>query len=153
MKRLLLIFIPLVLFASASAPLAPSARADRLDDVLAQLESSGGRYVRAGASMTAADCSGLVSVAQSLAMGVPIHRFGSTGTILAGNWPYAIPGASPGDRFVIGANSAHMVAEIDGVAVEASTSGQPFRFGPAAQSPWSPQFRRFHLDPAVLQLA
>lgn len=121
-----------------------------LTDVVSTIRDSGGRYVAARASLQASDCSGLVSVAQSLAMGVPIQRFGSTRTILAGQWPHAIPGAVESDRFVIGANSRHMVARIDGVNIEATTSGQPFKVGPDARSPFSPEFRQWHLDSSVL---
>jgi hypothetical protein len=123
-----------------------------LGDVITTLRDARGHYVRAGASLTGADCSGLVSVAQSLATGLPIHRFGSTRTILAGAWPHAIPGAVEGDAFIIGANSRHMVARVDGVGIEATTSGQPFKIGSEARSPFAPEFNQWHLDPAVLMM-
>lgn len=137
-------------FLCSASVFAPSVKAMGLGDVISTIRDARGRYVPAGASLAGADCSGLVSVAQSLAMGVPIHRFGSTRTILAGAWPHAIPGATEDDRFVIGANSRHMVARIDGTNIEATTSGQPFKIGPDARSPFSPEFSLWHLDEAVL---
>jgi hypothetical protein len=83
-------------------------------------------------------------------MGQPIHRLGNTHSLWAGAWPHAIPGAVEGDRFIIGGNSDHMVARIDGVGIEATTSGQPFKIGPEARSPFAPEFRQYHVDPAVL---
>lgn len=145
--RKIILFVGLL---SATIGLAPPAAAIPLPDVIAQIRDSGGRYVRAGASLGGADCSGLISVAQSLAMGQPIRRLGDTRSLLGGRWPHAIPGATEQDRFVIGVNSAHMVARIDGVGIEATTSGQPYRIGPSAASPFAPQFRQFHIDDAVL---
>lgn len=130
---------------------APTAQAvTSVDDVPWIIQNSGGRYVYAGASLSGADCSGLVSVAQSLAMGQSPRRLGNTHTLLAGNWPGAIPGASPNDDFVIGVNAGHMVARVNGVNIEATSSGQPFKVGEAAASPWSGQFRLYHIDPALL---
>jgi hypothetical protein len=129
---------------------ANPAKAEPLGDVITAIRDSGGHYVRAGASLKGADCSGLVSVAQSLATGQPIRRLGSTRTILAGGWPHAIRGASREDRFVIGANSRHMVASINGVNIEATTSGQPFKVGAAAASPFESRFQQWHVDPTVL---
>lgn len=136
---------------AAATKVAPPTQAMPLSQVVATIRDAGGHYASASASLKAADCSGLVSVAQTLAMGQPIHRLGSTHTALAGQWPHAIPGASQGDSFIIGANSGHMVAQINGVGIEASTSGQPFRIGAEATSVWEPQFQRFHIDPAVLR--
>lgn len=135
---------------AAATLVAPPAHAEPLQDVINQIRDSGGRYVHAGASLKGADCSGLVSVAQSLAMGWPIKRLGDTRSLLAGRWPHVIAGATPEDRFIIGVNSAHMVARIDGTGIEASTSGQPYKVGPSAASPFEPRFRLFHVDPAVL---
>lgn len=150
MTRPLTILLGLLL--AAGALLAPPARAGGLGDVVNQLRDSGGRYRWASASLRAADCSGLVSVAQSLAMGQPIHRLGDTRTLMAGRWPHAISGAVPGNRFVIGGDSSHMVASILGVNVEARTSGEPFLIGPAARSPFS-YAKVWHIDPAVLVAA
>ena len=130
--------------------LAPPARASSLHDVVAQIRDSGGRYVRGGASLAGSDCSGLVSVAQSLATGQPVHRLGDTRSMLRGAWPNVIPGAVPQDRFVIGVNQAHMVASIEGVNIEATTSGQPYKVGPSAASPFEPRFRLYRVDPAAL---
>ncbi len=122
-----------------------------LQDVIATIQGSGGRYVAAGASLRGSDCSGLVSVAQSLATGQPIHRVGSTRSLLAGQWPGVIPGASVGDRFIIAANRSHMVAQVDGIGIEATTSGQPYKIGPAASSVWDPKYVvRVHINPALL---
>lgn len=97
----------------------------------------------------AADCSGLVSVAQSLAMGQPPRRLGTTATLVAGRWPHAIPGADPRHRFVIGGDHHHMSAAINGVAIEATCCGQPFRIGADARSPFTfPHV--FHIDEKVL---
>jgi hypothetical protein len=127
---------------------APQARAD---DVVAAIADSGGRYVTAGASLAGSDCSGLVSVAQSLAMGEAPHRLGDTRTLLAGGWPGAIPGATPDDLFVIGVNWGHMAARVNGVGIESTTPGAPYRIGDAAASPWASQFiAQYHIDPGLL---
>lgn len=141
------------LFAPAIV-LAQRAEAEPLSQVVSIIQNAGGHYVRGAASLTAADCSGLVSVAQSLAMGVPIHRFGDTISLLNGQWANTIRGASPDDAFIIAANRGHMVAAINGVGIEATTSGQPFKVGGQAASVWSGQFSaRFHVDQTVLVLA
>lgn len=153
MTRLLILVGLGGFIAAATLYIAGPARAEPLSQVVTTIQNSGGRYVRAGASLSGSDCSGLVSVAQSLAMGVPIHRFGDTRSLLAGRWPYAIRGAVPEDRFVIGVNRSHMVAAIDGISIEASTSGQPYKIGPSAASPFDRRFTQFHIDPGVLTLA
>lgn len=125
----------------------PAHAGTAIDHAIDEIRDSGGHYARASASLTAADCSGLVSVAQTLAMGQAPHRLGDTHSLLAGRWPGAIPGASPGDEFVIGVSPAHMVARIDGVGIEARQSGELFRVGADAASPWAPQFtRQYHID-------
>src|SRR4051812_13492179 len=128
MKRLLICMIFGGLLSAATTVASP-AKAMPLDQVVSTIQDSNGHYAKASASLRAADCSGLVSVAQSLAMGEPIRRLGSTSTILAGRWPGVTPGASSDDVFVIGANSSHMVARILGVNIEASTSGRSFLIG------------------------
>jgi len=121
----------------------------QLGHVVETLRSAGGVYVAGGASLHGADCSGLVSVAQSLAMGQPLRRWGDTRSLLAGRWPHAIRGAQPTDRFVIGADAGHMSAAVDGVNIEATCCGRPFLVGAQARSPFSfPHV--FHLDEAVL---
>lgn len=132
----------------AAVPVEPARR--RLSVVLDTIRHSGGVYVWAGASLSAADCSGLVSVAQSLAMGQKPHRLGDTHSLLAGLWPGAIRGAKPGDRFIIGVNQSHMVAQIDGVNIESRSRGMPFLIGDKARSPFSPEFVQFHIDEHLL---
>lgn len=150
MRRL----IPVGLLAGAAfAASTATASAFTIDDVVWMIQNSGGRYVPAGASLSGADCSGLVSVAQSLAMGQQPHRLGNTTSLLAGRWPGVVPGASPGDRFIIGVNAGHMVAQIDGVNIESTTSGQPYRVGAGAASPWSGPFQVYHVDPTLLVTA
>lgn len=117
---------------------------------LAAVRDSGGHYRAGAASLPASDCSGLVSVAQSIAMGRVVQRLGNTGSLLAGRWPGAIRGASPDDTFVIGVNRAHMVAAINGVGIEATSSGQPYRIGADAASPFAPQFVQYHIDPTLM---
>lgn len=149
MKRfLILVFLGGLL--AAGMKVAPPVRAMPLAQVVSTIRDANGYYVRAGASLKGADCSGLVSVAQTLAMGQNPHRLGSTRTLLAGQWPNAIPGASKDDLFIIGANSGHMVAQVNGVGIEATTSGAPFKVGPTARSVWAPEFRQWHVDPRVL---
>lgn len=130
---------------------APARAGDSgADRALAAVRDSGGHYQRNSASLRASDCSGLVSVAQSIATGQPVHRLGNTGSLLAGHWPGAIAGASPSDVFVIGSSPTHMVASIQGVNIEARSSGEPYRVGADARSPWSPGYRLFHIDPSLL---
>lgn len=133
--------------------MAPPIHAMPLPQVITTIRDSGGRYVYASANLTTADCSGLVSVAQTLAMGQAPHRLGDTHTLFAGRWPNAIDGATPDDVFIIGATRGHMVASIQGVGIESRTSGQPFLVGDKAASVWDPRFRRWHIDPAVLVLS
>lgn len=129
----------------------PTASADTLGGVVDQLKNANGRYGWGSASLPRADCSGLVSVAQSLATGRAPRRLGDTHSLLAGRWPDVAPGATDDDAFVIGANRSHMVARILGVNIESSTSGEPYRFGPDAASPFDPQFTtRFHVVPEHL---
>ena len=135
---------------AAGMKVAPPVQAMPLAQVVSTIRDANGYYVRAGASLRGADCSGLVSVAQTLAMGQAPHRLGSTRTLLAGGWPNAIPGAAPDDLFIIGANYSHMVAQVNGVGIEATTSGAPFKVGASARSVWSPEFRQWHIDPRVL---
>lgn len=136
----------------AGLKLAPPGAAMPLSQVVSTIQSSGGRYVYASASLEASDCSGLVSVAQTLATGEPVRRLGDTHTLLAGGWPHALPGAAPDDVFIIASTSSHMVAQVNGVGIESRTRGEPFIVGPAAHSVWDPAYRRYHVDPGVLVL-
>lgn len=133
----------------AALPVEPARRLQTV--VLDAIRHSGGVYVWAAASLSAADCSGLVSVAQSLAMGQKPHRLGDTHSLLAGKWPGAIPGAKPGDRFIIGVSPTHMVAMVDGVRLESRSRGMPYLIGDQAASPWDKQFTAvYHIDPKLL---
>jgi hypothetical protein len=134
---------------AAGVKAAAPAAALPLDRVVATIRDAGGTYRYGAASLEAADCSGLVSVAQSLAMGQPLRRWGDTRSLLAGRWPHAIRGASPSDRFVIGADAGHMSAAIGGVAIEATCCGRPFLVGAQARSPFSFPYL-FHVDEEVL---
>lgn len=128
---------------------AAPADAMPLHQVITTIQQSGGHYQRAGASLKGADCSGLVSVAQSLAMGKPIRRWGNTDSLLNGSWPHAIPGAKPDDLFVIGTNHRHMSARVGGIKIEATCCGRPFLVGAQARSPFSfPNL--YHVNPEVL---
>jgi len=134
---------------AAGIKAAAPAAALPLDRVVATIRDAKGHYRFGAASLSAADCSGLVSVAQSLAMGQPLRRWGDTRSLLAGRWPHTIRGAQPTDRFVIGSDAGHMSAAVDGVAIEATCCGRPFLVGAQARSPFSfPHV--FHLDEAVL---
>lgn len=134
---------------AAGVKVAAPASAMPLDAVVATIRDAGGHYQRGAATLEAADCSGLVSVAQSLAMGQEPRRLGNTHSLLAGSWPHAIPGATPDDVFIIGASRSHMSAQIDGVRVEATCCGRPFKVGPSARDPFTyPHV--FHVDEAVL---
>jgi hypothetical protein len=142
------------LLAAAGLTITRAHAESPLDQVVGTLRAAHGHYEPRSASLTAADCSGLVSVAQTLAMGQAPHRLGNTASLLAGRWPGAIPGATPADEFVIGTNSAHMAASLDGVNVEARQSGEQFRVGADAASPFDRQFtRQYHIDPTLLTAA
>ena len=133
----------------AAIPVAPAQKLQTV--VLDAIRHSGGVYRWAGATLAYADCSGLVSVALSLAEGQPPHRIGDTHSLLAGQWPGVIKGASPNDAFVIGVSPTHMVARINGVNIESRSAGQPYLIGPAAKSPWDAEFTaQYHVDPALL---
>lgn len=43
-----------------------------------------------------------------------------------------------------------MVAQIDGVNIESRSRGMPYLIGPAARSPFSPEFVQYHIDPKLL---
>lgn len=151
MTRRLIVLVALGALIAAGVKVSSHAEAMPLPEVVATIADSGGHYQPGGASLHAADCSGLVSVAQTLAMGESPRRLGNTHTLLAGGWPHAIPGATRDDAFVIGVNETHMVARVNGVRIEATCCGQPFRVGPAATSPFAPQFTQYRIDEAVLR--
>lgn len=137
------------LLAAGVSVATPADATTAVERALDAIKGSRGRYVPGAASLPGSDCSGLVSVAQSIAMGKPVRRLGNTDSLLAGRWPGVIAGASPDDAFVIGVSSAHMVAQINGVGIEARQSGEPYRIGPEAASPWSLP-KQFHVDPVLL---
>jgi hypothetical protein len=153
MTRRLLTLTALGALLAAGIQVAAPADAMPLDRVVTTIRDAGGHYRSASASLSGADCSGLVSVAQSLATGQPVRRLGNTRSMLAGQWPGVIRGASQDDVFVIGVSPTHMTARIQGVNLEARQSGEAFRFGPRAASPWHPQFvAQFHVDERLLAL-
>ncbi|KZM70754.1 phage tail tape measure protein [Nocardia terpenica] len=101
---------------------------------------------------TGVDCSGLVSAAIQIAEGItnPTARLGNTTSMLAGQWPHVVAGASPADVFAIGANADHIAATILGTSIEARQSGERIRYGTDAVGAFDPQFTaQFHLDPTV----
>lgn len=149
MTRRLLALVAFGWLLVAGIVVAAPADAAGADRALSAIREADGRYAAGGASLRAADCSGLVSVAQTLAMGQDVRRLGNTRSLLAGRWPHAIRGASPDDLFVIGSSSTHMVASIRGVNIEARQSGEAFRVGAEARSPWDMP-TVWHIDPKVL---
>lgn len=149
MTRRLLVLVAFGALLGAGVKVAAPAQAN-LGAALETIASSGGRYRAGGASLAGADCSGLVSVAQSLAMGQAPHRLGSTTSLLAGRWPGAIRGATPADVFVIGTTRGHMVARIDGVNIESRSRGERFRIGDDAASPFDSRFTLYHIDESLL---
>jgi hypothetical protein len=152
MTRRLLVLIFLGGLLAGATLQAPLSRAMTLPQVISAIRDSGGHYRWASATLAAADCSGLVSVAQTLAMGQQPHRLGDTHTLFAGQWPDVIDGASPDDAFIIAANPSHMMASIQGIGIEATTSGRPYLVG--ASSVWDPRFtKRVHVDEKMLILS
>lgn len=149
-RRLLALMAFGALLAGGITVATPADATTAVERALDAIKGSRGRYVPGAASLVGSDCSGLVSVAQSIAMGTPVRRLGNTDSLLAGRWPGAVPGASESDVFIIAANRQHMVASINGVGIEARQSGEPYRIGPEAASVWAPQFTRFHVDPTLM---
>lgn len=92
MTRRLSALVAVGAMLAAGIKAAAPAAALPLDQVVATIRDAKGHYRFGAASLSAADCSGLVSVAQSLAMGKPLRRWGDTRSLLAGRWPHTIPG-------------------------------------------------------------
>lgn len=146
-------YLAAILALTLLAPTATAHADSGPRTAIAAIRDSGGHYRWGGTALGGTDCSGLVAMAQTIAMGEAPHRLGDTHTLLAGGWPGAIPGASPDDVFVIGVSYGHMAARVGGVGIEATTAGAPYRVGPSAASPWDAQFtRRYHIDPALIRL-
>lgn len=146
----LLLWVLLILFTASTCESRADATPAGVQHAVDTLTQNPGHYEWGAASLQAADCSGLVSVAQSLAMGQPPRRLGDTGTLLAGHWPYAVRGAPADSLFVIGVNPGHMVARVGGVNIESRQAGEAWRIGPTATSPFAPQFVQYHIDRRVL---
>lgn len=93
-----------------------------LDRALREAQSShdaGASYVWGGHSRTGSDCSGYVSRVAWTAQGVDpdsVGRMGNTTTMMAGQWPGFRRGRF--GPFIVGVNSEHMAATIDGIPVE-----------------------------------
>ncbi|MEV6258084.1 phage tail tape measure protein [Nocardia sp. NPDC051911] len=98
---------------------------------------------------TGVDCTGLIGDAIQIAQGAanPTQRLGDTASLLAGQWPHVLSGASKSDVFAIGANADHAAATILGTNFEARQTGERIRYGSNAASAWDPQFTaQFHVD-------
>lgn len=93
-----------------------------LDRALREAKSShdiGARYLWGGISREAADCSGFVGRVAWAAQGRDpdsAGRMGTTATMMAGQWPGFKRGRT--GPFIVGVNSAHMAATLDGIPVE-----------------------------------
>lgn len=93
-----------------------------LDRALREAKSShdiGARYQWGGISREAADCSGFVGRVAWAAQGRDpdtAGRMGTTHTMLQGQWPGFKRGRV--GPFIVGVNSAHMAASLDGIPVE-----------------------------------
>lgn len=93
-----------------------------LDRALREAKSShdiGARYSWGGWSREAADCSGFVGRVAWAAQGRDpdtAGRMGNTTSMMAGQWPGFKRGRV--GPFIVGVNSAHMAATIDGIPVE-----------------------------------
>ncbi|OXR46676.1 hypothetical protein B7C42_01651 [Nocardia cerradoensis] len=124
------------------------------EQALAQIrEHQSTMYAWGGADLaTGVDCTGLIGDAIQIAQGVanPTGRLGDTTSLLAGQWPHVLSGASSSDIFTIGANATHAAANILGTNIEARQTGERIRIGTDAVSPFDSQFTaQFHVDPSV----
>ncbi|MGW0052040.1 phage tail tape measure protein [Nocardia nova] len=124
------------------------------EQALAQIrEHASTMYAWGGSDLaTGVDCTGLIGDAIQIAQGIsnPTGRLGDTNSLLAGQWPHVLSGASSSDIFTIGANKDHAAANILGTNIEARQTGERIRIGADAVSPWDSQFTaQFHVDPSV----
>lgn len=129
---------------------ATTGSRDAIVRALAEAQSShdaGAVYQWGGISRTAADCSGFVGRVAWAAQGQDpdtAGRMGTTSTMLAGQWPGFLRGTK--GPFVVGVNSEHMAATVDGIPVESGgdVGGPSVGEGDGA---WDPQFtEHWYLD-------
>ena len=105
-----------------------------VDRAFRELEgTSGGPYVWGGTSKGGSDCSGYVGLWQIALQDIEPReqRLGTTNTLLGGGWPDLVPGTD--GLFIVGVNSEHMVAQLDGVNIESGGNGM--QVGAGATSP------------------
>lgn len=105
-----------------------------VDRAFRELEgTSGGPYVWGGTSKGGSDCSGYVGLWQIALQDIEPReqRLGTTHTLLGGGWPDLVPGSD--GLFIVGVNSEHMVAQLDGTNIESGGNGM--QVGAGATSP------------------
>lgn len=105
-----------------------------VDRAFRELEgTSGGPYVWGGTSKGGSDCSGYVGLWQIALQDIEPReqRLGTTHTLLGGGWPDLVPGTD--GLFIVGVNSEHMVAQLDGTNIESGGNGM--QVGAGATSP------------------
>ncbi|MEJ6019879.1 phage tail tape measure protein [Corynebacterium sp. H113] len=111
---------------------------DRQSGVDRAFDELGGRtgtpYVWGGEQLDGADCSGEVSLWQASLQDLTPReqRLGTTETLLGGSWPDLVPGTD--GVFIVGSNTTHMVAQLDGTNIESGNNG--VQIGAGATSPF-----------------
>lgn len=128
------------------------------EQALAQIrDHANTMYAWGGSDLaTGVDCTGLIGDAIQIAQGVtnPTGRLGDTNSLIGGQWPHVLSGASSSDVFTIGANKDHAAANILGTNFEARQQGERIRIGSDAVGPFDSQFTwQGHLDPSVFNPA